>query len=97
MVIDHENTPLGVIDHEKHRGGVHLVLGGDLGEVGVPRVPVQGHHAMQIFKYFTRCVKMAQYSKFEATQPRGDHDVVLGHGERLLSHIQEHFLLRLRS
>ena len=84
-------VPLGVIYHEKHRGGVHLVLGGDLGAVGGPRVPVQGHQTMQIIRYFTKSVHMINTPFFGAAKHHRGHDVVPGHGEQLLGHIHHPF------
>ena len=51
-----------VLDHEKHRGGVHFAHGGDQGAVGGPRVLVQGHETMQIIKLFSKSVLMGNYS-----------------------------------
>ena len=38
-----EDTLLGVLDHLTSNGEVHFGLGGDLGAVHVPQVPVLGY------------------------------------------------------
>ena len=92
LVTPHEILPAtGVLDHEKHHGGVHFAHGGDQGAVGGPRVPVQGHQTMQIILYFTKSVPMTNPTLFEAARPQRGHDVVPGHGEQLRGHVHNPF------